>query len=122
DNLNVSVTRVHLGRRANYGYGVYRLAGQRYDRGDPEAEAGYPVYYEQVYGGFGLVSYPLSKFRRVELETSLGWSRKDQFFLQPDLETVLLSNAVGLVHDNALYSMNGPIDGWRASVRAGYTT
>ncbi|HLT48301.1 MAG TPA: BamA/TamA family outer membrane protein [Rubricoccaceae bacterium] len=122
ENLNVAVTRIHLGRRANFGYGVYRLAGQRYDRGDPEAPAGYPVFYEQVYGGIGLVSYPLSQFRRIELGTSLEWSRKDQFLRQQELETFLLSNSVALVHDNALYGMNGPIDGWRASVGAGYTT
>ncbi|MDX1421189.1 MAG: BamA/TamA family outer membrane protein, partial [Rubricoccaceae bacterium] len=122
DNLNVAVTRIHLGRRANFGYGLYRLAGQRYDRTDPDAAGSYPVFYEQVYGGFGLVSYPLSKFRRVEIGTSLGWSRKDQFLQQQELETVLLSNSASLVHDNALYGLNGPVDGWRASVGAGYTT
>jgi hypothetical protein len=122
ENLNVSVSRIHLGQRANFGYGAFRLAGQRYDRTDPEAPASYPVFYEQVYGGFGIVSYPLSKFRRVEVTTSLGWSRKDQFFRQQELETVLLSNALGLVHDNALYGLNGPVDGWRASLVAGYST
>lgn len=122
DNLNVSVSRIHLGRRADFGYGLFRLAGQRYDRTDPEAPATYPVFYEQIYGGFGIVSYPLSKFRRIELGTSLGWSRKDQFFQLEELETVLLSNGAALVHDNALYGLNGPEDGWRASLSAGYTT
>jgi hypothetical protein len=122
ENLNVSVSRVHLGQRANFGYGVFRLAGQRYDRTDPEAPASYPVFYEQIYGGFGIVSYPLSKFRRVEVTTSLGWSRKDQFFRQQELETVLLANTLGLVQDNALYGLNGPVDGWRASLMAGYST
>ncbi len=122
ESLNLGVTRIHLGRRANYGYGIYRLAGQRYDRTDPDAPDGFPVFYEQVYGGIGLVSFPLSKFRRIEINTSLGWSQKDQFFDEVDLESVLLSNSVGLVHDATLYGLNGPEDGWRGTVAAGYTT
>ena len=122
ESLNIGITRIHLGRRANYGYGIFRLAGQRYDRTDPDAPAGFPVYYEQVYGGVGLVSYPVSKFRRVEINTSMGWSRKDQFFDEVDLESVLLSNSATLVHDNTLYGLNGPVDGWRANLTVGYTT
>ena len=122
EGLNLGVTRVHLGQRANYGYGLYRSAGRRYDRADPEAPATFPTYYEQEYGALGLVSYPVSKFRRIELGTSVGWSRKDQIAATPRLETVLVRNAVSLVHDNALYGLNGPEDGWRASVSAGYTT
>jgi outer membrane protein assembly factor BamA len=123
EGLNLGVTRVHLGRRASYGYGLFRVAGQRYDRADPDAVSEYPVYYEQVYGGLGLVSYPISQFRRVEVSTSIGWSRKDQIVgIETDLETIQLSNALSLVHDNALYGMNGPVDGWRANLTAGYTT
>lgn len=122
ESLNIGVTRFHLGRRADYGYGVYRLAGQRYDRTDPDAPDGFPVFYEQVYGGVGVVRFPISKFRRFEVNTSLGWSRKDQFFDEIDLESVLLSNAVSLVHDNTLYGLNGPEDGWRANLTVGYTT
>jgi hypothetical protein len=123
EGLNVGVTRIHLGRRASYGYGLFRQAGQRYDRADPDAVSEYPVYYEQIYGGVGLVSYPISMFQRVDVLTSLGWSRKDQIVgIETDLETVQLSNAVALVHDNALYGPNGPADGWRANLTAGYTT
>jgi len=122
ESLNVGVTRIHLGRRADYGYGLYRLAGQRYDRADPEAPTAFPVYYEQVYGGLGLVSYPLSKFRRIELGASLGYSQKDQLFEETDLVTFQLSNSISLVHDNALYVGNGPVDGWRGNLTLGYTT
>ena len=122
ESLNIGITRIHLGRRANYGYGIFRLAGQRYDRADPDAPAGFPVYYEQVYGGLGLVSYPVSKFRRIEINTSVGWSRKDQFFDEVDLESVLVANSVTLVHDNTLYGLNGPLDGWRGNLTLGYTT
>ena len=128
DNLNVAVTRLHLGRRANVGYGVYRLAGTRYDRTDPQLPSRIPSY-EEVYGALGLVSYPISFFRRIEIESSLGYGRKVGLLRQNDgpsefdtLRTALLSNTLSLVHDNALYGRYGPVEGWRASVGAGYTT
>ncbi|MEO0741453.1 MAG: BamA/TamA family outer membrane protein [Bacteroidota bacterium] len=122
EGLNVSVSRLHLGRRANFGYGAFRLGGRRFDRGDPDAAATYPVFFEEVWGGFGAVSYPLSKFRRVELGTSAAWSQKDQITATETLESVLVSNSVALVHDTALYGFNGPVDGWRGNLTVGYTT
>ena len=122
DGLNAAVTRIHLGRRANYGYGIYRYSGQRYDLTDPDAANVYPVFYEQLVGVTGLVSYPLSKFQRVDIQTSFNYDRKEIFINDIDREAFLLSNAIGLTHDNALYGYNGPIDGWKANVTAAYTT
>ena len=68
------------------------------------------------------MNYPLSKFSRIELSTSLGWSRKDHFFDETDLESVLLSNSVAFVNDHTLYGPNGPESGWRGILTAGYTT
>ena len=124
DGLNAAVTRVHLGRRANVGYGVFRLSGPRYDRTDPDAQSGIPSY-EQVHGALGLVSYPLSFFQRIDLESSFGLGRKevfapDEFSAFDTLRTGLLANSVTLVHDNALYSRWGPTEGVRANLSAGY--
>ena len=129
DGLNVAVTRLHLGRRANVGYGAFRLAGPRYDRTDPQQPSRIPSY-ETVHGVLGVVSYPLSFFRRIDLESSLGLGRKTGLLrsLQGQgvefdtLRTATLSNTVSLVHDNALYGAWGPAEGSRARVSAGYTT
>ena len=121
-SLNVAVSRIQLHRRANIGYGLYRFGGQRYDITDPDASSEFPLFWETIWGGFGAVSYPISKFRRIEVSTSLSWSDKEIPAKLIDREALLLSNAASLVHDNALYGLNGPIDGWRASVTAGYTT
>lgn len=126
DGLNASVTRIHVGRRANVGYGLFRRAGPLYDRGDPDGEEFLPTY-QQIHGGLGLVSYPLSTFRRIDLSTSLGYSAKeifepDEFGAYDTLRTLTFSNALSFSHDNALYGMFGPVDGWRASVGVGYTT
>jgi Tol biopolymer transport system component len=121
-DLSLQLSRFKLNNRANIGYGIYRYSGRRYDVTDPDAPIAFPVFFETVYGGYGLVSYPLSKFSRVELMTSLNWTRKDIQLRRGDREALLLSNSVALVRDNALYWMNGPISGWRGSLSAGYTS
>ena len=129
DGLNVAVTRLHLGRRANIGYGAFRLAGPRYDRTDPQQPTAIPSY-EQTVGVLGLVNYPLSFFRRIDVETSFGIGTKRGFLRAiqggspsvDTLRTATLSNSVSLVEDHALYGPWGPIEGFRANARVGYTT
>lgn len=121
-SLNVAVTRVQLAGRTNVGYGLFRYGGLRYDITDPDASREYPVLWETMYGAHGGISYPLSMFRRVEVSTAVSWSDKEIPFKDINREAVLLSNALSLVHDNALYGMNGPIDGWRANLTGAYTT
>ena len=112
---------MHVGKRANLGYGVYRYGGQRYDITDPDASTELPLLFEELWGGFGSVSYPLSMFKRVELQTSLTHSDR-QVIGRVDRQAVLLSNTAALVHDNALYSQWGPVEGWRGNLTFGYTS
>ncbi|MEZ4698734.1 MAG: BamA/TamA family outer membrane protein [Rhodothermales bacterium] len=121
-SMNVAVTRVQTHRRTNYSYGLYRYGGERYDITDPDAPSVFPYVYETIYGGVGAVSYPISMFQRVELSTSLNWNHREIPVERIDREAVLLSNAISLVHDNTLYGMNGPVQGWRANLTLGYTT
>lgn len=121
-SLNVNISRVQLHRRANIGYGVYRYGGLRYDITDPDAATEFPRFWETIYGGFGAVSYPISMFRRVEVSTSFAWDHKQIPERRIDREAYLLSNAVSLVHDNALFGYNGPVAGWRGELSAAYTT
>ncbi len=120
--LSFAVSRVQLHQRTNLAYGLYRFSGRRYDITDPDAPAEFPTFFETIYGGFGAISYPISKFRRVEFATSLNWSQKEIAVRQIDRSALLLSNSITLTHDNALYYYNGPIDGWRASLSTAYTT
>lgn len=120
--LNINLSRVHLSGRANVGYGIYRYGGLRYDFTDPDAPLEFPRFWEEVYGGFGAVSFPVSMFRRVEISTSFSWDDKQIPIRRINRQALLLSNAVSLVHDNALFGMNGPVDGWRGKLTAAYTT
>ena len=121
-SLSFQLSRTRLHKRTNFGYGIYRFSGLRYDITDPDAPTGFPRFYETVYGGFGAVSYPLSKFKRLDVGTSLNWSDKEIDVRNIDRKALLLSNSVSIVHDNALYYYNGPIEGWRARLTAAYTT
>ena len=131
-SLNVALTRVNVGRRANTAYGLYRYGGPRYDITDPDAAGDFPLLYETLFGGFGAVSFPISMFRRVEVSTSLTYSDKlvltgqrsgsSVGFGPLQREALLLSNSLSLVHDNAIYNYNGPMQGWRGLASVGYTT
>lgn len=122
DGLNFGLSRIHLGRRADVGYGLYRFSGLRFDRTDPSADASYPILFEQLAGGFGLVRFPLSRFQRIELSGSLAWNEKEIGLIGERQEALLYSQSVALTHDTALYGWNGPVGGWKTQLTAAYTT
>lgn len=121
-SLNINLSRLHLNRRANIAYGIYRYGGLRYDLTDPDAPTEFPRFWEEVWGGFGAVSYPISMFRRIEATTSISWDDKEIPVRQIDRQALLLSNQVSIVHDNTLFGSNGPMDGWRGKLSVAYTT
>ena len=121
-SMNVAVNRVQYHKRANFSYGVFRYGGERYDITDPDAPTVFPYVFEEMYGASGGLSYPISMFKRIELNTSFAWSDRKIPVSQIDRQAFLLSNALSLVHDNTLYGINGPVQGWRANLTGAYTT
>lgn len=122
EDLSFQVAKYDFGKRANTGFGAYRFSGLRYDVTDPDAPTTFPRFHETIYGGFGAISYPISKFRRLEIGTSLNWSRKEIGIRDIDRDAWLLSNSLSLTHDETLYWLNGPISGWRGRATLAYTT
>jgi Tol biopolymer transport system component len=120
-NLNMSIARFDLHRRANIGYGAFRYGGLRYDITDPDAVAAYPLLRESILGGFTTVAYPLSQFRRIEASTSVSWNEKQIAFREFERSAFLASTSLSFVHDHTLFGMNGPMDGVRANLTLGYT-
>lgn len=125
-SFNIAISRVSLQQRANYAYGIYRFSGRRYDLTDEDE-----YYYEKVFGAYLTVSYPLSKFRRVAVLTSLSSSEKDAsegavYFPGESFDlsrrALFLSNSVSYVHDNSLWGPSGPLDGSRYSFTLAYTS
>jgi hypothetical protein len=131
DNFTGSALYLNLSHRINYGAGLYRFKGLYRD-------VSFDVYEEQSYGAYVIGSYPLSKFRRFELQLGVGHSDRvdveDGFeagFIRPstlipdrDLTRrgVLSNNYLSYVKDNALWLPTGPIDGERYNLSVGMVT
>lgn len=115
-SFNLAVSKVSLKKRLNYAFGVYHLAGRRYDLQNSDFS-----YLERLYGGYFSVQYPLSFFRRIEASVSVAQSMKDIDFLD-FRRCVLVSNSIGYVYDNSIWDYIGPVDGQRYNVTLGYTT
>ena len=115
-SFNLAVSKVSLKDRLNYSFGIYHLAGRRYDLQNSDYS-----YLERLYGGYFSFQYPLSFFRRIETSVSVAQSMKDIDFLD-NRRGVLISNSIGYVFDNSLWDYNGPVDGQRYNITLGYTT
>jgi hypothetical protein len=126
-SFNIAISRLSLQQRTNYSYGVYRFSGRRYDLTDPDE-----FFFERSFGGYGAISYPLSKFRRIGLVTSLTNSEKDATSgttfgpstvnSDPSRRALFLSNSISFTHDNSLWGPSGPLDGSRFNVTLAYTS
>ncbi len=117
ESWNIAITRVSLFQRTNYAYGIFHFSGRRYDLRDPDL-----FFFERTFGGYFTLSYPLSKFKRIEVSTSLANSDKEVIEGLKERKALLLSNSLTLVHDNSLWGPSGPLDGNRFNLTLAYTT
>jgi hypothetical protein len=115
DNLNVAVTYFNQTHRLNYGFGAFHLAsyiGSIYDL----------LRFERRYGVIGGVSYPFSKFLRIDLQTIVKTMERDDDITSIGIEegsTNLVSNFVSLTKDNIVWGIGGPLNGHRVNIAAG---
>ncbi len=116
-SFNVAISRVSLGQRANYAYGIYRFSGRRYDLTQSDE-----FFFERIYGGYLAVSYPLSMFDRVETSASISNSNKELEGAIESRKALLLSNSVSFTHDNSLWGPTGPLDGGRFNLTLAFTS
>jgi len=117
NSFNVVIQKLNFAKRVNYGFGIFHLSGEVYDYTDPDE-----YYYERSFGGSFLLSYPISKFQRLETTVTLRNSNKEIISNLIEREATLVTNTVGWVIDNSIWGFTGPIDGMRAAVYFGYTT
>ena len=117
ESFNIAVTRVSLGQRMNFATGIFHFSGRRYDLTDPDL-----YFYERAFGGYFVISYPLSKFQRIESGIQISNSDKELFFGLRPRKALILSNSISFIHDNSLWLQTGPIDGSRFLFTAAYTS
>ena len=116
-SFNVAISRASLGQRTNYAYGIYRFSGRRYDLTVQD-----DYFYERVHGGYFSLSFPLSKFQRIETGASLSSSTRDLQGSLPERRALLLSNSISFTHDNSLWGPTGPLDGTVFNLTLAYTS
>jgi hypothetical protein len=114
--LNVGVNYVNLTRRLHYSLGVFHLNSYVRD---------YYVNYraEKRYGVSTGLSYPFSRFTRVDgslvfrmIERQLGFA-EDLPINRSFVATGFLSHVI----DKTLWTIGGPLKGWRYYVTVGHT-
>ena len=114
-SFNVAVSRVDLSHRTNFATGLYHFSGRFYNYYDL-------WFWERRYGGFGAISYPLTKFQRLEASLNVRYSDKDWFLRGYRRKAMLVSNFVSYIKDNSLWGPTGPMDGERINITLGNTT
>ena len=117
NSFNVILQKVNFAGRVNYGFGIFHLNGPVYDYGDVDS-----YYYERSFGGSFLLSYPVTKFQRIESTITIRNSDKEVIPNVIQRKAVLFTNTIGWVMDNSIWGSTGPIDGTRALVYLGYTS
>ncbi|HNW59208.1 MAG TPA: BamA/TamA family outer membrane protein [bacterium] len=113
-SFNFAVSRVDLSHRTNFAVGLFHFAGQYYNRYDY-------WFWERRYGGYTALSYPLSKFNRVEASLNVRHSDKEWFLSDYRRKALLVSNFISYVQDNSLWGPTGPLDGSRMNFTLGTT-
>jgi len=114
-SFNVALTYINRERRMNYGTGVFHF----YDEFDNRVDG---IYDERQFGWMGLLSYPISKFRRIDMTMVLRKSEREVFYRDSTRHAVLSTNYISYIKDNSLWDMSGPIDGTRYNITLGFSS
>lgn len=114
ESFNFGVTYVNREKRLNWGVGAFHLFDEYFNDKDQ-------YYFERQAGGLALLSYPVSKFNRIDFKTFIRYVKKDRRFGLADREGMLVSSFVSLVYDNSIWDVSGPIEGRRYNLSGGLT-
>ncbi len=124
ENLGGEVTYLNLKQRLNWGATAYRVKANYLTNGTLNSAP--ELFRIDRYGGGGILSYPLSKFRRVE--GRLNVEHNDTFGVGESFEDGVVdrSGIIGIagasyIKDNTLWLPTGPVDGERYNVSLGGT-
>lgn len=117
DQLNLGVSYANLSHRFNTNFGLFRL------NTNERLTDLRPTQIERRTGGFAGVTYPFSTFDRLEVSAVGRYLERAASFQLPGEpgQSWLLSGFVSFVHDNSLWTWNGPVRGTRYNVTVGQT-
>ncbi len=114
NRFNGAITYVNLSSRLNWGLNAFHFANDYFD---PFKD----FYFGRSIGVRASLNYPFNVFKRMEISASFSYSTRDYYFSDEFRKVFLVSNYFSLIHDNAIWSPIGPVDGWRARITIGPT-
>ena len=117
-SLNGNIFYLNQSRRVNWGVGMFRVSGT-FAESDLRQ-----LYDEESTGAYAIARYPLSRFTRIEGQTTLEYSNRNDFANElvrgtPRRRGMLTGNYLVFVRDNSLWLETGPIDGTRWNLTGG---
>ncbi len=115
ESFNFGVTFINREKRLNWGIGGFHLFNEFFNDFDG-------FFTERQAGGIALLSYPFSKFHRLDFTTVGRYSKKVKNFGFTTREAFLVTNYVSWIFDNSLWDYTGPLQGKRYNLSLGYTT
>jgi len=114
-NLNVGVNYVNRSHRINYSLGVFHLTSVTGD-----IRTAYRS--ERRYGVATGLSYPFSKFSRLDGSLVFRFvEREADFRLLEQSKSMIASAFLTYAVDNTVWTLGGPLKGWRYYATAGHT-
>jgi len=111
DQSNIQVVYNYLAKRLNYAAGVFHFKNIYWDE--------YRRYYfsDRVYGALGTMSYPFSRFSRLDFNLSQVTIDREYYdegaFIYPPKTTNLLIGSISYVSDRVIWGIVGPVYGHR---------
>lgn len=114
-NLNVGVNYVNLSHRINYSLGLFHLTSTTGDF--------FTAYRsERRYGIATGLRYPFSKFSRIDGSVVLRFvEREADYTPLTQQKSLLATTFLTYAVDNTLWTLGGPLKGWRYYLTAGHT-
>ncbi|MBN2184580.1 MAG: PD40 domain-containing protein [Candidatus Krumholzibacteriota bacterium] len=115
ENANLGFTYINTKARLNYAFGAFHLASYI-------GSVHGLIRFERRYGVMGGLSYPISKFRRIDFQTIFKYMERDDDITYLGTEvgkTALASNFLSFTSDNIVWTVGGPLDGHRMNLALG---
>ncbi len=110
DQSNIQVVYNYLADRFDYSVGLFHFKNTYWD------DHNRWYFSDRLYGGSGAISYPFSRFRRLDLNVNwIGIDREvlDFYNEEPEHTTSLTTASLSYINDGVIWGVVGPVYGQR---------
>ncbi len=123
---NIIINYLYLANRIDYGIGLIHTSDETIYRYTINNQYEYFRSKDIKFGLYGMLRYPFNKFWRADTQfllysREMYWDYWDTYYgIWHNIEKekdYLFEPAISLVHDNTIYGITGPIDGWRSFIQ-----